>query len=81
MEDSIIRKIDGTVCGKKTKTTTTTTVCVPGAGVEDVRKRVGKVMGPGKGMGSTLVHVGTNGADKVGTTELLELSTVGKGAE
>ena len=37
---------DGTVCSKKTKTTT---VCLPGARVEDVRKRVGKVLGPGKG--------------------------------
>ena len=34
MGDSIIRKTDGTVCGKKTKTTT---VCLPGARVEDVR--------------------------------------------
>ena len=45
--------------------------------VEYVRKRVGKVMGTGKGGGgggggSVLVHVGTNDADKVGTTELLE---------
>ena len=39
--------------------------------MEDVRKRVGKLMGPGKG-GSILVHVGTNDTDKVGTTELLE---------
>ena len=37
MGDSIIWKFDGTMCGKKTKTTT---VCLPGAGV---RKRVGRV--------------------------------------
>ena len=54
------------MCGKKTKTTT---VCLPGAGVEDVRQRVGKVMGPVKG-GYVLVRA--NEADKVGTTELLE---------
>ena len=36
--------------------------------MEDVRKRVGKVLGPGKG-GSILVHVGTNDTDKVGMTE------------
>ena len=56
------------MCGKKTKTTT---VCLPGAGVEDVRQRVGTVMGPVTG-GYVLVHVGANEADKVGTTELLE---------
>ena len=55
MGDSIIRKTDGTVCGKKTKTTT---VCLPGARVEDVRCWV-QVRGGG---GSILVHVGTNDA-------------------
>ena len=48
MGDSTILKIDGTVCGKKTKTTT---VCFPGARVQDVRKRVSKVMGPGRAGG------------------------------
>ena len=44
MGDSIVRKIDRTVCrGRKEKTTT---VCLPGAKVDDVRKRVGQVMGP-----------------------------------
>ena len=46
MRDSIIRKIDGR-CAK----TKTTTVYLPGARVEDVRKRVGKMMGPDKGGG------------------------------
>ena len=45
MGDSIVRKIDRTVCrGRREKTTT---VCLPGARVNDVRKRVGQVMGPG----------------------------------
>ena len=61
MGDSIVRKIDRTVCrGRKEKTTT---VSLPGARVDDVRKRVGHVMGPGTG-GSICVHVGTNDADK-----------------
>ena len=47
--DSIMRKIDRTVCrGRKEKTTT---VCLPGARVDDVRKRVGQVTGPATGGG------------------------------
>ena len=47
MGDSIVRKIDRTVYrGRREKTTT---VCLPGARVDDVRKRVGQVMGPGTG--------------------------------
>ena len=43
MVDSIVRKIDRTVCsGRKEKTTA---ACLPGARVDDVRKRVGQVMG------------------------------------
>ena len=45
---SIMRNIDRTLCSKKTKTTT---VCLLGARVQYIRKRVGKVMGPGKGGG------------------------------
>ena len=68
MGDSIVRKIDRTVCrGRKEKTTT---VCLPGAMVDDVRMRVGQVMGPGTG-GSICVHVGTNDADKEGTTAIV----------
>ena len=68
MGDSIVKKIDRTVCrGRKEKTTT---VCLPGARVDDVRKRVGQVMGPGTG-GSICVHVGTNDANKDGTTAIV----------
>ena len=68
MGDSIVRKIDRTVCrGRKMKTTT---VCLPGARVDDVRKRVGQVMGPGTG-GAICVHVGTNDADREGTTAIV----------
>ena len=68
MGDSIVRKIDRTVCeGRKEKTMT---ACLPGARVDDVRKRVGQVMGPGTG-GSICVHVGTNDADKDGTTAIV----------
>ena len=68
MGDSIVRKIDRTVCrGRKEKTTM---VCLPGARVDDVRKRVGQVMGPGTG-GSICVHVGTNDAGKDGTTAIV----------
>ena len=56
-----MRKIDRTVCrGRKEKTTA---VCLPSARVDDVRKRVGQVMGPGtrgRGGGSICVHVGMN---------------------
>ena len=66
--DSIVRRIDRTVCrARKEKTTT---VCLPGARVDDVRKRVGQVMGPVIG-GSICVHVGTNDADKDGTTAIV----------
>ena len=65
------------MCGKKTKTTT---VCLPGTGFEDVRRRVmgggggGGGGGPGGGGeggggGYILIHVAT------------KLSTFGKGAE
>ena len=64
----IVRKIDRTACrGRKEKTTT---VCLPGVGVDDVRKRVGQVMGQGAG-GSICVHVETNDAYKNGTTAIV----------
>ena len=47
------------------------TVCLPGAKIEDVTARVGQVMGNGYG-GSILVHVGTNNAEKEGTTAIVE---------
>ena len=68
MVDSIVGKIDRIVCrGRNEKTTT---VCLPGARVDDVSKRVGQVMGPGT-RGSICVHVGTNDADKDGTTAIV----------
>ena len=45
-------------------------VCLPGARVDDVRKRVGQVMGPGTG-GSMCVHMETNDVDKHGTTAIV----------
>ena len=68
MGDSIVRKIDRTVCRGRTEKTTT--VCLPGARVDDVSKRVGQVMGPGTG-GSICVHVGANDADTEGTTAIV----------
>ena len=42
-----------------------------GARIEHVTERVEKIMGRGNG-GTTLVHVGTNNADKEGTTAIVE---------
>ena len=47
------------------------TVCLSGAKIEDVTERVRQVMGNGYG-GSILVHVGTNNAEKEGTTAIIE---------
>ena len=58
---SIVRKIDRTVCRGRT-VKTTTTVCLPGARVDDVRKWVGQVEGPGVGGGR-------GGGRFVGTTK------------
>ena len=46
-------------------------VCLPGARIEHVTERVEKLMGRGKG-GTILVQVGTNNADKEGTTATVE---------
>ena len=46
-------------------------VCLPGARIEHVTERVEEIMGRGNG-GSILVHIGTNNADKEGTTAILE---------
>ena len=45
-------------------------VCLPGARIEHVTERVEQIMGRGYG-GSILVHVGTNNADKEGTTAIV----------
>ena len=46
-------------------------VCLPGARIEHVTERVEQIMGRGNG-GSILVHIGTNNADKEGTTAIVE---------
>ena len=46
-------------------------VCLPGARIEHVTERVEKIMGRGKG-GTILVHIGTNNADKEGTTTIVD---------
>ena len=45
-------------------------VCLPGARIEHVTERVENVLGHGQG-GSILVHVGTNNADRDGTTRIV----------
>ena len=46
-------------------------VCLPGARIEHVTERVENVLGHGQG-GSILVHVGTNNADRDGTTKIVQ---------
>ena len=46
-------------------------MCLPGARIEHVTERVENIMGRGNG-GTILVHVGTNHADKEGTTAIVE---------
>ncbi len=46
-------------------------VCLPWARIEHVTERVETIAGRGNG-GPTLVHVGTNNADKEGTTATVE---------
>ena len=45
-------------------------VCLPGARIERVTERVENILGRGKG-GTILVHIGTNNADKEGTTAIV----------
>ena len=63
MGDSILRKTDKTLNKGED-----VVVCLPGSRIENVAERVGNVLGHGQG-GSILVHVGTNNADKEGTTK------------
>ena len=65
MGDSIIRKVD-----KIVNRGDDITVCLPGAKVEDIAEKAGQVMGGGTG-GAVLVHVGTNNADKEGTSAII----------
>ena len=64
--DSIVRKTDSRLNKGED-----VVVCLPGARIEHVTERVGKIMGRGKG-GTILVHVGTNNADKEGTTVIVD---------
>ena len=66
MGDCIVRKTD-----KRLSKGEDVVVCLPGARIEHVTERVEQIMGRGYG-GSILVHVGTNNADKEGTTSIVE---------
>ena len=65
MGDSIVTKVD-----KIVNRGDDITVCLPGAKVEDIAEKAGQVMGGGTG-GAVLVHVGTNNADKEGTSAII----------
>ena len=64
--DSIVRKTDSRLNKGED-----VVVYVPGARIEHVTERVEKIMGRGKG-GTLLVHIGTNNADKEGTTAIVD---------
>ena len=64
--DSIVRKTD-----TRLNKGEDVVVCLPRARIEHVTERVEKIMGRGKG-GTILVHVGTNNADKEGTTTIVD---------
>ena len=66
MGDSILRKTDRTLTKGED-----VVVCLPGARIEHVTERVENVLGHGQG-GSILVHVGTNNADRDGTTRIVK---------
>ena len=66
MGDSIVRKTDTRLSKGED-----VVVCLPGARIEHVTGRVEEIMGRGNG-GSILVHIGTNNADREGTTAILE---------
>ena len=65
MGDCFIRKVDKIVNrGYDIK------VCLPWAKIEDIAAEAGHVMGGGTG-GAVLVHVGTNNAEKEGTSAIV----------
>ena len=64
--DSIVRNTDSRLSKEEDVVD-----CLPGARIEHVTERVEQIMGRGNG-GSILVHIGTNNADKEGTTAILE---------
>ena len=63
---SIVRKTDSRLSKEKD-----IVVCQRGARIEHVTERVEQIMGRGNG-GSILVHIGTNNADKEGTTAIVK---------
>ena len=63
---SIVRKTDTRLSKGKD-----VVVCLPGARIEHVTERVENIMGRGQG-GTILVNVGTNNADKDGTTAIVD---------
>ena len=64
--DSIVRKTDSLLNKGED-----VVVCLPGARIEHVTEKVEMIMGRGKGW-SLLVHIGTNNADKEGTTAIVD---------
>ena len=64
--DSIVRKTDSTLNKDED-----IVVCFPGARIEHVTERVQRIMGRGN-EGILLVHIGTNNADKEGTTAIVK---------
>ena len=64
--DAIVRKTDSALNKDED-----IVVCLPGANIEHVTERVQRIMGRGN-EGTLLVHIGTNNADKEGTTEIVE---------
>ena len=64
--DSIVRKTDARLNKGED-----VVVCLPGARIEHVTEIIEKIMGRRKG-GTILVHVGTNNADKEGTTAIVD---------
>ena len=65
MGDSIVRKTDSRLSKGED-----IVVCLPGARIKHVTERVEQVMGTGKG--GSIVHVGTNNADREGTTAIVK---------
>ena len=66
MGDSIVRKTDSTLNKDED-----IVVCLPGAKIEHITERLQRIMGRGNG-GTILVYIGTNNADKEGTTAIVK---------
>ena len=65
MGDTILRKTD------KTLSKGEDIVCLPGARIEHVTKRVDNTLGHGQG-GSILQHIGMNNANREDTTRIVQ---------